>query len=248
MKNTSYILNKIIDNLEKVIIGKRETIELVLISLVCNGHVLIEDVPGVGKTSLGQDFNGTPEQTSSAENSTPDQANIEQNNPADDVTTSQDASGASPVSADMGTGIGAKALAFIKFAGSAFLVLLLWAAVFSPLRRRFRLYRLQRLTPQQGVTEMYRHFLKALSVQGHQIKPGETPLQYAHRIDESLDFKPSSFKTVTDAFIKARYSNNSIDEKERQLVIDFYRTFPAQCKQRTGWLRYFVYNNLLGLI
>lgn len=52
MKNISYILNRIIDNIETVIIGKRETIELVVISLVCNGHVLIEDVPGVGKTSL----------------------------------------------------------------------------------------------------------------------------------------------------------------------------------------------------
>lgn len=198
-------------------------------------------------TASSQDFNGTPEQTSSALN-TPDQPIPEQNNPADDVTTGQDASGASPVSADMGTGIGARALAFIKLAGPAFLVLLLWATAFSPLRRRFRLYRLQRLTPQQGVLEMYRHFLRALSVQGLQMKPGETPLQYAHRIDESLDFKPLSFKTVTDTFIKARYSNNSIDEKERQLIIDFYRSFPAQCKQRTGWLRYFVYNNLLGLI
>jgi MoxR-like ATPase len=52
MKNTSYILNRIVENIEKVIIGKRETVELVVISLVCNGHVLIEDVPGVGKTSL----------------------------------------------------------------------------------------------------------------------------------------------------------------------------------------------------
>ncbi|WP_160686943.1 MoxR family ATPase [Clostridium sp. C2-6-12] len=52
MKNNSDILNKIIDNIERVIVGKRETVELVVISLVCNGHVLIEDIPGVGKTSL----------------------------------------------------------------------------------------------------------------------------------------------------------------------------------------------------
>lgn len=52
MENTSYTLNRIVDNIEKVIIGKRETVELVVISLTCNGHVLIEDVPGVGKTSL----------------------------------------------------------------------------------------------------------------------------------------------------------------------------------------------------
>lgn len=52
MKNTSQTLNRIVNNIEKVIIGKRKTVELVVISLVCKGHVLIEDVPGVGKTSL----------------------------------------------------------------------------------------------------------------------------------------------------------------------------------------------------
>lgn len=46
------LMNKIIDNVEKVIIGKREAIELTLITLICEGHILIEDVPGVGKTTL----------------------------------------------------------------------------------------------------------------------------------------------------------------------------------------------------
>jgi MoxR-like ATPase len=46
------MLKEIIENIEKVIVGKRESIELVVISLACNGHVLIEDIPGVGKTSL----------------------------------------------------------------------------------------------------------------------------------------------------------------------------------------------------
>ncbi|MDR3300531.1 MAG: AAA family ATPase [Candidatus Accumulibacter sp.] len=45
-------LAKIIANVEKAIIGKRRAIELVLITLLARGHVLIEDVPGVGKTSL----------------------------------------------------------------------------------------------------------------------------------------------------------------------------------------------------
>ncbi len=44
--------NKLIDNVEKVIVGKRTEIELAVIALLCGGHVLIEDVPGVGKTSL----------------------------------------------------------------------------------------------------------------------------------------------------------------------------------------------------
>jgi len=45
-------LKRIVENVEKVIVGKREAIELALIALICDGHVLIEDVPGVGKTGL----------------------------------------------------------------------------------------------------------------------------------------------------------------------------------------------------
>jgi MoxR-like ATPase len=41
-------------NVEKVIVGKRSVIELVLIALLCEGHVLIEDVPGTGKTMLAR--------------------------------------------------------------------------------------------------------------------------------------------------------------------------------------------------
>ncbi len=46
--------NKLISNLEKVIVGKRPTIESVVVGLLCQGHVLIEDVPGVGKTVLAR--------------------------------------------------------------------------------------------------------------------------------------------------------------------------------------------------
>ena len=45
---------KIIKNLEKVIVGKRQTLENVVIGLLCQGHILIEDVPGVGKTMLAR--------------------------------------------------------------------------------------------------------------------------------------------------------------------------------------------------
>lgn len=45
-------LNKLISNISRVIRGKDETIRLSIISLLSRGHLLIEDVPGVGKTSL----------------------------------------------------------------------------------------------------------------------------------------------------------------------------------------------------
>jgi MoxR-like ATPase len=44
----------VIGNLETVIVGKRATVEMVVIGLLCQGHVLIEDVPGVGKTVLAR--------------------------------------------------------------------------------------------------------------------------------------------------------------------------------------------------
>jgi MoxR-like ATPase len=44
----------LIENIEQVIVGKREVIEMVLISLLCEGHVLIEDAPGTGKTMLAR--------------------------------------------------------------------------------------------------------------------------------------------------------------------------------------------------
>lgn len=50
------LLESIVKNVEKVIIGKRNVIELTLVALICNGHILIEDVPGVGKTSLVSSF------------------------------------------------------------------------------------------------------------------------------------------------------------------------------------------------
>lgn len=45
---------RVIESLEKVIVGKRQSIELVVIGLLCQGHILIEDVPGVGKTMLAR--------------------------------------------------------------------------------------------------------------------------------------------------------------------------------------------------
>lgn len=50
----SQILQQNITNMENVIVGKREVIELALITLLSDGHLLLEDVPGVGKTTLGK--------------------------------------------------------------------------------------------------------------------------------------------------------------------------------------------------
>jgi MoxR-like ATPase len=54
MSHVQAFSEQIITNIEKVIVGKRNAIELAVISLLCQGHLLIEDVPGVGKTILAR--------------------------------------------------------------------------------------------------------------------------------------------------------------------------------------------------
>src|SRR3954447_4828383 len=48
------VSNVVCDNVERVIVGKRREVQLVLVALLCKGHVLIEDIPGVGKTVLAK--------------------------------------------------------------------------------------------------------------------------------------------------------------------------------------------------
>ncbi len=46
--------NKIVESVERVIVGKRQAVQLTVLGLLCQGHILIEDVPGVGKTVLAK--------------------------------------------------------------------------------------------------------------------------------------------------------------------------------------------------
>jgi MoxR-like ATPase len=54
MQAVQTFANQVIENVEKVIIGKRAAIELIVVSMLCEGHVLLEDVPGSGKTMLAR--------------------------------------------------------------------------------------------------------------------------------------------------------------------------------------------------
>ena len=54
MTDVQAIANRIVENVEKVIIGKRASVQLTVLGLLCQGHILIEDVPGVGKTVLAK--------------------------------------------------------------------------------------------------------------------------------------------------------------------------------------------------
>lgn len=47
-------VQRIVENVQKVIVGKDETLQFVLASILCEGHILLEDVPGTGKTTLAR--------------------------------------------------------------------------------------------------------------------------------------------------------------------------------------------------
>ena len=54
MERSSSVNERIVTNVERAIVGKRAEVELAVVALLCQGHLLIEDVPGVGKTTLAK--------------------------------------------------------------------------------------------------------------------------------------------------------------------------------------------------
>lgn len=54
MADVQTIANRIVENVERVIVGKRQSVQLTVLGLLSQGHILIEDVPGVGKTVLAK--------------------------------------------------------------------------------------------------------------------------------------------------------------------------------------------------
>ncbi len=54
LKRASELIGKLRDSVERVIVGKSEVVDLAIVALLARGHILIEDVPGVGKTILAK--------------------------------------------------------------------------------------------------------------------------------------------------------------------------------------------------
>lgn len=54
VKHVAEVARSIHDNIERVIVGKGSVIDLLLVCVFCEGHILLEDVPGIGKTMLAR--------------------------------------------------------------------------------------------------------------------------------------------------------------------------------------------------
>ncbi|MDU0325790.1 MoxR family ATPase [Microbacterium sp. KSW2-21] len=68
----SQTFSQIADNVERAVLGKRHVVELVLTAMLSDGHVLLEDVPGTGKTSLARAVGQTVQGTNTRIQFTPD--------------------------------------------------------------------------------------------------------------------------------------------------------------------------------
>jgi MoxR-like ATPase len=55
-EETERVCTAILDELERAVVGRRRTLELVLIGILAGGHVLLEDLPGLGKTLIARSF------------------------------------------------------------------------------------------------------------------------------------------------------------------------------------------------
>jgi MoxR-like ATPase len=54
VKSVQESAERVVANVERVIVGKHVEVRMALVALLCEGHILIEDVPGVGKTMLAK--------------------------------------------------------------------------------------------------------------------------------------------------------------------------------------------------
>src|ERR1700745_4529896 len=48
--------SRILDEVERAVVGKRDALELILLAILCDGHVLLEDYPGLAKTLAARSF------------------------------------------------------------------------------------------------------------------------------------------------------------------------------------------------
>ncbi|TYQ18021.1 UNVERIFIED_CONTAM: Transglutaminase-like enzymes, putative cysteine proteases [Acetivibrio alkalicellulosi] len=101
--------------------------------------------------------------------------------------------------------------------------IILLIVIFNMLRRKLKLRKLYKMSSRECIIKLYEHYLRVLHQQKKPIMDGETPLEYAKRIDAYGYFYPYSFSEIADVFVKARYSQQEMTEEEKEKVFKFYK-------------------------
>ncbi|MDQ2085994.1 transglutaminase domain-containing protein [Herbivorax sp. ANBcel31] len=94
---------------------------------------------------------------------------------------------------------------------------------FNMLRRKIKLRKIYNLNARECILKLFENYLKLLSLQRIPVIDGETPLEYAKRLDAYGYFRPHNFSEITNLFVKARYSQMEITSEEKEQVYKFYR-------------------------
>lgn len=105
-------------------------------------------------------------------------------------------------------------------------------------RRKRRISDIAKLPSREAVFELYKYYLKLMSLQNADIKEGETPLDHARRLDGIGKFYPYKMEAVTEIFIKARYSRDEITPEDLNKALEFYKPLLAATKENFGRLKY----------
>ena len=123
-----------------------------------------------------------------------------------------------------------------------FICLIVFLNIF---RRKRRISNLSKLPPREAVLELYKYFLKLMSMQDADIKMGETPLDHAKRLDSIGKFYPYKMEEVTEIFVKARYSRDEVTANDFNKVLEFYNPLLKATKEYIGSLKYILYMYVL---
>ncbi|MFZ5989028.1 MAG: DUF4129 domain-containing transglutaminase family protein, partial [Bacillota bacterium] len=120
--------------------------------------------------------------------------------------------------------------------------------ILSIIRRKRRLNKIGKMNPKESVIRLYEIFLKYLLHQGTPVKAGETPLEYAKRLDDYGYFYPYKFDEISAIFIKARYSKAEVTEDEKNIVFKFYNKILLSSRKNLGLVKYFFLTYVLQKI
>ncbi len=105
--------------------------------------------------------------------------------------------------------------------------------------RKIKLRRIYKLNPRECTIKLFEKYLKHLKILKKPVMDGETPYEYAKRIDDYGCFHPYSFSDVANIFVKARYSRLEITEEEKELVYNFHKHILEATRKKLKLLYYF---------